>query len=732
VRISPLLLMLAVCAGPLAQAAAEVPPAAPLLRVLPTGGLRAETAALLLSGQEGGLPLAVLALPLPGGGGQARVPVWIEVDGPSLLAGHEEETLRIEICLYALASGGGVEASLLQTVEIGPAGLAQLERSGLKFHGEILLPPGETSLRVLVRNPATRSVGLKKVTLSVPSFGIIGGNRTPSLLPPLFAEAAAGAAAWLVAKAPVVGTATDTSMIVEAAARPVLSPGGEIAFQVLAYRLGAEPKLAIELKKRGGERTTELPVRTAERIAAGAPDFERLSATANLSGIEPGEYELRLVSAGAAGAAGASGPIRSAALPVVISPGAAGRTWAALGLPAAGSSGNSGETGEVGGAGGAGGAGGKTGKTAEAAGQTDPRGAKKHRRVATGPVKAAYREALRPLAAGDEAGARAAVAAFETTHLVTDPEPMAPEDLVEVQARVIGELARRDPEAIVGVLMLYERLYHESLARRAYLLATHDGELVFGLAELYVRKSRSPAAKELAAGFLVDLAREQLGVTMTLFTRRALSRALVYEEGNEAALLALAVDAGRRGDVRTSIGFLDRLVRRHPESLEGRLRLGIAHARLDDGTKARQLLSEVVATDLPATSAISANPATPADERWLLSLAYQELARLQLAGGDPGASARTVEAGLKRFPEDEELLLEQASLFDRSGEHGRAREVLEAIQVRADAVSTPRHRYNQPPDAAFDRAWRSLQSRVAERLPSHPASTVVARPGSEP
>ena len=107
----------------------------------------------------------------------------------------------------------------------------------------------------------------------------------------------------------------------------------------------------------------------------------------------------------------------------------------------------------------------------------------------------------------------------------------------------------------------------------------------------------------------------------------------------------------------------------------------------------------------------------PAEERWLLSLAYQELARLQLAGNDPGAAARTAAAGLKRFPEDEELLLEQASLLDRSGEHERAREALEAIQVRADAGSTPRHRYNQPPDAIFERAWRSLQARAAQRLP---------------
>jgi tetratricopeptide (TPR) repeat protein len=614
------------------------------------------------------------------------VAVSVEVDGASLLAGHEEETLRIEVCLYALGPGGGVEAALLDTVEISPAGLARLERGGLQFRGELLLPPGETSLRVLVRNPATRSVGLKRVALTVASFHA----GPPALLPPLFTEPAE---AWLVAAAPVggaPGTPEIAGRAETAAARPVLSPGGEIAFQALAYRLGPELHLMAEMKKRGGERTIELPVRTGERTAAGPPDFERIAATANLTGIEPGEYELRLV------ASSAGGPLRSAALPVVVSPGGAGRTWAALGVPAPGAPGTAG--GEASG-----------NAEVEAARQA---GRGKHRKVATGPLKTAYREALRPLAAGDEAGARAAqtaVAAFETAHLVTDPEPIAPEDLVDVQARVVGELTRRDPEAIVPLLLLYERLYHETLGRHAYLLANHDGELVFGLAELYVRKSHSKAAKELAAGFLVDLAREQLGITMTLFTRRALSRALTYDEGNEAALLALAVDAGRRGDVRTAAGFLDRLVRRHPESLEARLRLGIARDRLGEGAKARQLLSEVLAAE------------PPAEERWLLSLAYQELARLQLAGKNPGAAARTVEAGLARLPGDEELLVEQASLLDRSGEHGRAREALEAIQGRADSGSTPRHRYNQPPDGAFDRAWRSLEARAAWAAKPSPA-----------
>jgi len=668
-------------AGAVAPAAVPAPPASPPLRVLPTGGLRAETAALLLSGQEGGLPLAVLAVPVPGGGsGQTRVPVVVEVDGPALLAGHEEGPLRVEVCLYALGAGGGVEAALLDTVEVGPDGLARLERSGLKFHGELLLPPGETSLRVLVRNPTTRSVGLKRITFSVPSFREV----TPAVLPPLFAEPGE---AWLVAHA-AEGAAALPGAPGLPAARPVLAPDGNAAFQALVYRLGPDAALTLELRKRGAERRTEMPVRLAERAvgAGGSGGFEVVSGSVALRGIEPGEYEVRLALPGPVG------PVFSPALPVLVASGSAGRTWATLGGPA-GSEGSEAEA--------------NPGDLARQRGSQP-----KRHRFAAGPLRAAYKEAIRPLAAGDEAGARTAVVAFETAHLVTGPETLAPEDLVEVQARVVGELSRRDPESVVALLLLYERLYHEALGRRAYLLANHDGERVFGLAEVYVRQSRSPAAKQLAAGFLVDLAREQTGISMTTFTRRALSRALTYDPGNEAALLTFAVENGRRGEARAAAEFLERLLHHHPKSVEGHLRLGLARARLGDASRARQQLAEVVAAE------------PPAEDRWMLSLAYQELARLQLSGGDAKAAAKTVEDGLKRLPGDAELLLEQAALLDRAGEHGRAREVLDSIQARADGDSTPRHRYNQPADVALDRAWRALQARAAAQLPA-----VAARPG---
>src|SRR5262249_60067402 len=120
---------------------------------------------------------------------------------------------------------------------------------------------------------------------------------------------------------------------------------------------------------------------------------------------------------------------------------------------------------------------------------------------------------------GDEAGAQAAVSAFETAHLLDERPPVSPEDLAEVEGKVARDLAKRDPEALVPVLLLFERLYHEALGRRAYLLSTHDGEVVLALTALYVKQSRTPTApavspvsatRELAAGFLVGLARGRL------------------------------------------------------------------------------------------------------------------------------------------------------------------------------------------------------------------------------
>jgi hypothetical protein len=77
------------------------------VRTVSSGGLGVESAALLMSGQEGGeIPLGALALATPGEEGRARVLVRLRIDGPALLAGQTGEALRAEVVLYALGTGG--------------------------------------------------------------------------------------------------------------------------------------------------------------------------------------------------------------------------------------------------------------------------------------------------------------------------------------------------------------------------------------------------------------------------------------------------------------------------------------------------------------------------------------------------------------------------------------------------------------------------------------------------
>jgi len=157
----------------------EPPAAAVQTTVSPA---RVEAAALLMSGQEGGeIPLTALALPVPGEDGKVHVLVRMRMDGPALLAGQTGDPLRIETALYALGSGGGVQASLLETVEIDLASQREAaRRSGVDLLGSLDLKPGSYSLRLLARNPDTGRLGVRTLPLAVPDpKGLDGAGLQP-------------------------------------------------------------------------------------------------------------------------------------------------------------------------------------------------------------------------------------------------------------------------------------------------------------------------------------------------------------------------------------------------------------------------------------------------------------------------------------------------------------------------------------------------------------------------
>ncbi len=183
----------------------------------------------------------------------ARVPVILEIPGDTLVRQALGDKLNLEIYAYAsdqrLRTKGFFSQSIgLDLARIGP----QLSASGLKFYGEMYLPPGMYWLKVLIRIAETGRSGLIIVPVTVPSHE----NRQLFTVGPLFHETAGN---WLMVKArakpgsPAAGSypfiSRGTSFI--PAADPVLDRTGESALSLYVYNAPAGDEFDVRGEVRG-------------------------------------------------------------------------------------------------------------------------------------------------------------------------------------------------------------------------------------------------------------------------------------------------------------------------------------------------------------------------------------------------------------------------------------------------------------------------------------------------
>lgn len=642
----------------------------PPVRVLRTGGLKAETAALLVSGQQGGgLGFAVLPIALRGTGERARVTLVLEIDGSDLLAGQDQaepmsdaagrdrNLLRCEIAVYALTVDGAIQGSLAETVEIDLDQLeAEIATSGLRFEGELQLLPGDLSLRVLVRNLATGNAGLKVVPLAVP------GPGEPTVLPPLFA---ALPDSWVSVRS--VAAAAEPSPLAAKlkgalpAARPVLVLGRPVTFQLPAYQLATgSSEATVRLTRPGAvEPVASLTAKVGSyRSGSGIDSIE---ATFTPGAVDPGEYEMSVSLAGAAKP--------SASLPVIlVETGVGDQVWASLEeSPAAGA---------------------EPAAPGEAA-----RRRRLSRRQSTAFVEK-YRAALERLSRGEGEAARRDVAEIELGALSIDAA-LRPEDLAELEASVLVPLAQADPAAMLPVLGLYRLNYGEALSQKRYLLASHSRQLAFSLAEFVGERGGSSASH--VANFLAIFGADILTRTRTSsFSRWAFDRALKLDPKNEATLLCLAIDAERRNALREAIGYLKQLLAHDPAHREARLRLAVSQRRLGDVGSAKtveQLLTGLVEGE---------------EGDWIAAVAFQELARLYRESAQPDRARLAVEQGLSRLPGDEKLLLLATWDAQRRGQPAEAAAYGERLAPASESEPGPRLRYGSFPETLLIRAEREL------------------------
>lgn len=675
-------------AAGLLAAGTEPACAAPPLRVLPTGGLRVESAALLLSGQEGGtIPFAALAMPFPGEGERARVPVIVEIDGTDLLAGQSDPLLRIEISLYALTGAGSVQGSRMDTVEIDLEQLgAGVGESGVRYVGELSLAPDTYSLRVLVRNVATGELGLRTLQLGVPPFRKSSGI----LLPPAFADP--GPDLWITARAAGASPLAALAPADPPSARPILAPDEEVSLVVAGWKLGTDDlRIQVHRRLRGDqeadriEKVADLPVRVTER-RPGPDGLESFVITFRPDRLEPGEYDLRATIPRSA--ADLRGDDFSLATRVVLYPGGAqGSVWAALN--------SAGQ------------------RPAQVTRKVEP-APQQRRKPSPGPIRQSYREALAQLAAGDPAAATSAVHQLETS-LLTGKGRYASEDVAEIEADVARNLARARPEILEPVLMLHQRLYGDAAEKHDYLLVSHAREVVLRIADIHADLHQTPEGRARTARLLLALAADLLKSAPPGMRERTYQRILQLDEKNPEALLCRAVDLERQGRYPGAVEALERLLHFHPEHGEGRLRLAINRIRLGNAREGRRLLEELIRTPPDRLDQVGA----PA-----VLLARQELVRLLMSQDDLAEAERLAREGLVSSPGDEKLMLQLALLQDLRRDARGARETLKPLEERAhppEPVSA-RHRYNALP---LDRL-AAIRDELATNAAGHLAELAAA------
>jgi VWFA-related protein len=250
----------------------------------------------VVAGRDAGtLDVAVLTAPFAmANQAAAYVPLLVEVGGPSLLAGDKQANLPAEVYAYAFDSKGAIVDFVNQRLgfevaKVRPALLA----SGFKFFGHLELPPGDYTVRVLVRNGNTGDTGLRVASLHVPAFAA----SEAALLPPFVPEAPGR---WLIVReqprgelknAPYPFLIAGTPYI--PASRPVIAGGEETQLALVGYSLGdGKLEATARVLSAAGKEMGPATIQVLKREAGTKP--ARLVANVTPPRLSPGEYRLEV------------------------------------------------------------------------------------------------------------------------------------------------------------------------------------------------------------------------------------------------------------------------------------------------------------------------------------------------------------------------------------------------------------------------------------------------------
>jgi tetratricopeptide (TPR) repeat protein len=635
------------------------------------GSIGAQTAALLLSGQRGGEVVGSLIWSVnPTGSkvGMAEVPIFVEVEGASLLTDQSGPELNLGVFAYVFSSEGALVGHLAQglTLDLRSYG-EQLRDSGLKFVGKFELPSGSHLLHLLVRNQDTGRLALKIARIDVPD-----GNRDqPVILPPVFPDPDGS---WVVARqhgldADAIGLALGQTLVTPAA-RAVVEGGRPTDMFIGVANWNEGTPITARVIDIQGRHLAEPLLTVGDETGVAHNGIRFFRATLGGLDLPAGWYMLELTLEDAS-----SGARRSRSIPIAVIVNRRPTVWASLSKTA------------------------PTDRHIAHPTVPGPRTAP----PSNGEMGTVYVAALRALADGDRSSAREQIAILERS-VAAAGSNSASSSLYRAQLRVARELAETGPEALVPIVLVHREMFRHYLASGEDRLADHAWRLATALAEEVPQDWRQEGGSAFPETVLVAIAADLVRSGLTSSAIELLERAVKLAPRDPAALLALGATYERSGSYSEAVSPLRTLVQEHPNSAEGRLRLAINLARTGKQNEAAYHFRQLT-TDRSAA--------------WVEVISYQELARLV-----PTDAEELLRTGLARFPSDQALRIQLAHLLDARGRPWEASMLIEELASSAAPPETsPRVRYPAWPSmglerrmAAFERAAGASTSALATAI----------------
>jgi len=129
--------------------------------------------------------VAAFAAPFPGGNGNAQVPIILDINGADLLKEARGNMAAAEVFVYAFDDEGVVRDRLYQRLTFDIRKVGDRLKTGVRYYGTLVLPPGSYAIKSLVRageaekKSENEKRGYARTNVIVPKPGAV------AVLPPI-------------------------------------------------------------------------------------------------------------------------------------------------------------------------------------------------------------------------------------------------------------------------------------------------------------------------------------------------------------------------------------------------------------------------------------------------------------------------------------------------------------------------------------------------------------------